>query len=344
MTKEHRTPRQRATVRTESAAGFAEESERLAERYPEERETLLLEAAGEWSAAGEHTRALALYNRLLAEGAAEPDLVDAFRIGELWEAGRTEQARAAAEAFRVRHPRHPGAWNIVAEHYEMAEETATAAECFTAALAHILGTADVVKGSRDSDDLESLVIGRHRVRRKLGEPHDDWDDAAHEVHDRRALPLLGRVRPLDEMHDPGFMERFVRESLDAPPAEHGPLKTCVLYWPKDEFADLLARHPAVAGSYGDDHPAHLRQVEHALRELSDQGAVRLAVGRATVDALEAYTRENGGSPDNPGTRSAYAADLARTGRTADWPPPRNGPCWCGSGRKYKKCCGNPALG
>ncbi len=22
-----------------------------------------------------------------------------------------------------------------------------------------------------------------------------------------------------------------------------------------------------------------------------------------------------------------------------WPPPRNGPCWCGSGAKHKKCCG-----
>ncbi|MGA4539020.1 SEC-C metal-binding domain-containing protein [Uniformispora flossi] len=24
-------------------------------------------------------------------------------------------------------------------------------------------------------------------------------------------------------------------------------------------------------------------------------------------------------------------------------PPRNGPCWCGSDRKYKKCCGSPAV-
>lgn len=24
-----------------------------------------------------------------------------------------------------------------------------------------------------------------------------------------------------------------------------------------------------------------------------------------------------------------------------WPPPRNKPCWCGSGTKYKKCCGRP---
>jgi uncharacterized protein YchJ len=22
-----------------------------------------------------------------------------------------------------------------------------------------------------------------------------------------------------------------------------------------------------------------------------------------------------------------------------WPPERNTPCWCGSGTKYKKCCG-----
>ncbi|MFB6784581.1 SEC-C metal-binding domain-containing protein [Streptomyces sp. NPDC056352] len=25
-----------------------------------------------------------------------------------------------------------------------------------------------------------------------------------------------------------------------------------------------------------------------------------------------------------------------------WPPARNEPCWCDSGRKYKKCCGTPA--
>ncbi|WP_246077495.1 SEC-C metal-binding domain-containing protein [Actinomadura hallensis] len=25
----------------------------------------------------------------------------------------------------------------------------------------------------------------------------------------------------------------------------------------------------------------------------------------------------------------------------DWPPERNAPCWCASGRKYKKCCNSP---
>jgi len=37
------------------------------------------------------------------------------------------------------------------------------------------------------------------------------------------------------------------------------------------------------------------------------------------------------------------ADLGRDrSRVIAWPPGRNDPCWCGSRRKYKKCCG--ALG
>jgi hypothetical protein len=29
------------------------------------------------------------------------------------------------------------------------------------------------------------------------------------------------------------------------------------------------------------------------------------------------------------------------GTTVEWPPARNQNCWCGSGTKYKKCCGGP---
>jgi uncharacterized protein YecA (UPF0149 family) len=43
------------------------------------------------------------------------------------------------------------------------------------------------------------------------------------------------------------------------------------------------------------------------------------------------------------TRAGYAADQARTQPSTliAWPPERNHPCWCGSSRKYKKCCGHP---
>ena len=43
----------------------------------------------------------------------------------------------------------------------------------------------------------------------------------------------------------------------------------------------------------------------------------------------------------------YVAALERALRACNadweiaWPPGRNQPCWCGSGRKYKKCCAAP---
>ncbi|MDX3688771.1 hypothetical protein PV726_00145 [Streptomyces europaeiscabiei] len=53
------------------------------------------------------------------------------------------------------------------------------------------------------------------MRRLLGEPHDDWDDAADVLHERRATPVGGRVRPLDELHDPLRMKRLEEGGPDA---------------------------------------------------------------------------------------------------------------------------------
>lgn len=35
--------------------------------------------------------------------------------------------------------------------------------------------------------------------------------------------------------------------------------------------------------------------------------------------------------------------LTPEGELIPWPPERNDPCWCGSGAKYKKCCGRPTI-
>ena len=44
-------------------------------------------------------------------------------------------------------------------------------------------------------------------------------------------------------------------------------------------------------------------------------------------------------------RARTALRDARPGgpQVIGWPPGRNQPCWCRSGRKYKKCCAAPAL-
>lgn len=191
--KRHRPakPRARASVE-ESRAAEATELQELAARHPDERQGLLSDAADLWSEAGEYDRAVAVYQELLDTGCDDPHLIEAFRIGALWDGGRRNDARAAAALLRRQHPKDPGAWNTVAEMFEVSDEPRTATEWYTAGV-------------------EMLLVGRHRARRLLGEPHDD------------------------------------------------------------------------------------------------------------------------------------AADLAARGRAQAWPPPRNSPCWCGSTRKYKKCCGNPAL-
>ncbi|MFB6556085.1 SEC-C metal-binding domain-containing protein [Streptomyces sp. NPDC056405] len=362
-TRERRTyesqPASRVYLSGTEAAAAMEES---ADRYPEYREETLREAASEWALAKEFHRALAIYDRLLKEGCEEPEMVRAYRAEALWDTGRAEEARTAIAELRARHPKDPGPWHYVAELLESKDEPRAAAEWFTAGITHAIGpgtplTAASVEGAERAMEIEQLVTGRHRVRRLLGEPHDDCDDLAHKLHEARSS-LLGPARPLDELHDPRrqratwetdpeMMEaeiKAVQEEAAAYQASRvRPRVTCVLFWPAADFEELLARWPTSADAYGDDHAGHLRQVERTLLELSDQGGTRLAVGRATVSGLEAHVREAGGTPDTSAARSGYAAELARRGEAADWPPPRNAPCWCSSGLKYKKCCGRPAL-
>jgi predicted Zn-dependent protease len=52
-----------------------------------------------------------------------------------------------------------------------------------------------------------------------------------------------------------------------------------------------------------------------------------------VDDLLARVHDSGRA------RSSYAARLLADGEAVAWPPGRNEPCWCGSGKKYKRCCG-----
>jgi tetratricopeptide (TPR) repeat protein len=351
-----RTSSPRPTPAQRTAAAQAAELEALALEYPEEREEILIDAAGEWSMAGEHERALALYQQLLETGCEAPHLVEAYRITELWEAGQVEQAREAATRLRQQHPKDAGAWNFVAETFEANGEPQEAADWFTAGIAHLLGAATPltlasVDAAADRYGIEMLIIGRHRVRRLLGQPHDDADELADELHEHGPA-MLRSPRSLDELHDPDrlraaesgeFLQDEIEELTARGAAPSRPHMICALFWPKDEFTELLSRWPAMTDDYGADHTDHTHRVEESLRRLSEEGEPRLGVARGTVADFESYTRESGASPEEGDTRAAYAADLAARGQAQAWPPPRNNPCWCDSSRKYKKCCGNPAL-
>ena len=62
----------------------------------------------------------------------------------------------------------------------------------------------------------------------------------------------------------------------------------------------------------------------------------------SVDGLIKYANEHDRDPKEQQTRADHLMDRIREGApTLDWPPERNAPCWCASGRKYKKCCNSP---
>jgi tetratricopeptide (TPR) repeat protein len=75
-----------------------------------------------------------------------------------------------------------------------------------------------------------------------------------------------------------------------------------------------------------------------LPPVEQRGAKRLPTGPRFVypgtDRLE-IEREM--------RKDLSARILTPEGELITWPPERNDPCWCGSGAKYKKCCGRPSV-
>jgi hypothetical protein len=104
------------------------------------------------------------------------------------------------------------------------------------------------------------------------------------------------------------------------------------------------RWPDTEGLYGTDFAAYCRFLEREAQGYSDAGAARTVITHGTLDSYEAYADRTGTDPSQRQARRDYGEWSATAGpeRTQAGPPPRNGTCWCGSARKYKKCCGSPS--
>ncbi|MFE5596743.1 SEC-C metal-binding domain-containing protein [Streptomyces sp. NPDC056549] len=339
----------------------AKDLEALARKYPQDQEELLTEAAEFYSRAGQHDKALALFQQVLDADCKDRHLIQAFRIDTLWNAGRIDEAREAAKDLRRQHPDDAGTWDIVGEMFEVANELHDASNWFTAGVTHLLGpatplTVDTVRDAADASGIEMLAISRHRVRRHLGQPHDDLDQLAHDLYAARPAQLRA-TSTLDDLHNPDLraaadgdaealiasIDNLSHEVEARRAAQARPRMTCALFWGPDEFALLLDTWPQLADHYGTEHHEHILHIEQMLQRLSSEGEPHLGIAQGTVTDLKSFAREENLSPQDGSARAHYAADLAAQGQATPWPPPRNNPCWCGSARKYKKCCGNPAL-
>lgn len=278
-----------------------------------------LSHAGEvWEQAGERERARACYEEAASDGG--PAWLDprASLVSVLLDLGDNPAAEEHLRALRrdlslhgARGPVHDFVGEALEEHGRLGE----ALRWFDAGITYL--------EREDPDgDHGSCLHGRYRVRRELGLAIDRYDLLAEELREE------ARSRYDDEALD------------DLVDARVRPSAVTALHWPADQLAGVLSRWPEIAVDYGTDHDAHRRLVEQQLRQLTEH-ASQVSVADGELDDLLAFAARRLDDPTAASTRAEYAAELARVGRAQAWPPGRNDPCWCGSGVKYKKCCGAP---
>ncbi|MFF4898380.1 hypothetical protein [Streptomyces sp. NPDC001068] len=317
--------------------------ERTAGLYPEDAEALLLQAAAHLELSDDRPAATALYDRLLStpDSLENAPLVRALKASNLWEYDHEAEARAIIDGIRVTAPRDPAPWVIVAESLEAHDELEAAHDTFTEAATLLL--ANVTEPPRAT---HPVLFGRHRVRRMLGLPHDDWDTRADTLHSSSVS--------LDELHDPkrvwslgsdnpaelaAEISRLRAELGTYREALSRPFPVAVLHWPAEELRELLTAYPDLSTEYP-SHPEHLSTIESSLRELSASGTANLGIVTATVPSYEAFAASEGSSPSDMTLLPQYATTLAARGRAVAWPPQRASECWCGESEQYDVCHGS----
>ena len=174
---------------------------------------------------------------------------------------------------------------------------------------------------------------------------------------RRSLRALGReLDELEERVDP-FMAEWSSEersherrlarlyeagnfSLPARPRdrENEEVAVSIAWFPADEYEMAIERWPSLAEDWADvPHSDYCGRMDGNIKWMRSQGVPIRAIVPIVVDEYAAWCTEQDEDPEE--ARAAYTAHRMREGAAIPWPPGRNEACWCGSGRKYKKCCG-----
>ena len=72
---------------------------------------------------------------------------------------------------------------------------------------------------------------------------------------------------------------------------------------------------------------------------TEEGDAPISMAAIRLEEYLPWCEGEQADPSAPETRAQYAAVLGTQGRVTPWPPEPNGSCWCGSGQRYRWCCG-----
>lgn len=130
----------------------------------------------------------------------------------------------------------------------------------------------------------------------------------------------------------------IRDTLRVHERDRDEVALSISWFPAGEYEEAIKRWPSLAEDWADvPHSEYCGRMDGNIKWMRSQGVPIRAVAPIVVDEYAAWCAEHDEDPEE--ARAAYAAHRMREGDAVPWPPGRNEPCWCGSGRKYKKCCG-----
>ncbi|MFE2997296.1 SEC-C metal-binding domain-containing protein [Nocardia sp. NPDC059246] len=306
---------------TAEFAGFQQPPEKIAQDFereaaagePLDRAQNLNEAASYWAMAGDYDKARRRYLDAIADGGPVAADARVWYATFLLEHGDEEEAYDLLEVVFAEGSDDYQVYEIAGEAFAEHGDLEEALRWFESGLERVrVSAAD--DDARESLTRFRLASGRARIRELLGLPEDETDLGVDQHRARVIADLTQRDLPAK------------------------PVRTAVLFFPEHEFAQAIRRWPAMHAY--DTFDEHRAAVEHSLRELEPGRSPRVIT--TTVDGLAEYAARTNANPELPTTRAAFAKQLVdTTHHAAPWPPGRNDPCWCGSDRKYKKCCGRP---
>jgi tetratricopeptide (TPR) repeat protein len=164
--------------------------------------------------------------------------------------------------------------------------------------------------------------------------------------------LEGRVDPFLERWRADERERSRRLSLfdaigEATPPTDAPLRRGhrggevplgLAWFPSGEYERAVERWPDLAEEWaGVPHANYCLRLDGHAKWMRAHGVPVHAIVPIRVDDYTVWCEQHDEYPQDG--RAQYAAHRLAEGEAVPWPPGRNEPCWCGSLRKYKKCCG-----
>ncbi|WP_370012820.1 SEC-C domain-containing protein [Nocardiopsis sp. LDBS0036] len=299
--------------------------------HPDDTGGVLMDSAAELRRAGRATRA----RRLLETVREHPPTPEdgqyaSVELADLLRKGQDPRDTAEAERITSELLRPgrlgQGPADLLGEYMRELERWDEALLCFNIAARHLL--AEPPEELAEEDDLSlSPLVNRLLARMKLGLPRDGHDEVALVVAQRQAEDALELPYEEDRL-EKGDPVREV-EALYSRAAFDGARER-----------GLLSGETAEHGA-----DAYYRAAERSLRERDREhpGARRGVVLHGVEDIVE-FAERSGLDPADDDTALIWAERelTADDPRLRSWPPGRNEPCWCASGRKYKKCCGSPS--